>query len=85
MLGFASTGRRPGCAGQGRVRCKHTVIAVAMPARGCDEGGEAFDEIECGEAQHSLSIGAGFGEPVQQLLPSLSHTKGWLAKTGRAQ
>ena len=40
-----------------------------MSARGWDEGGEAFDELEWGEAQDGLSIGAGFGESVEQLLP----------------
>ncbi len=34
------------------------MVAVAVSARGWDEGGEAFDELEWGEAQDGLSIGA---------------------------
>ena len=31
------------------------MVAVAMSARGRDEGGEAFDELEWGEAQERQS------------------------------
>ncbi len=45
------------------------MVAMAMSPRGWDEGGEALDEFEWGEAQDRLTIRAGFRESVEQPFP----------------
>jgi hypothetical protein len=49
-----------------RVRRAHTVIAVAVDARGWDEACEALEQLERGEEELGAAVHVMFGEAVEE-------------------
>ena len=72
-FGLESAGQRLSGVGghertQARVRRQHAVIPVTVSARWGDEHGEAVQELEGGQLEHVLSVGAGLSQMLAQAL-----------------
>ena len=71
---------------QGEVPARSLFVHSGRSSRWRDEHGEAVQELEGGENEHALAVGAGLGQRLEELLAlARPRTKRWFASTARAQ